>query len=34
MGVIEWWILNNMPQSPNDVADQLWELLKRNRVIN
>ncbi|PNQ79912.1 TetR/AcrR family transcriptional regulator [Paenibacillus sp. F4] len=34
VGVIEWWILNNMPQSPNDVADQLWGLLKRNQVIN
>ncbi|WP_019910949.1 TetR/AcrR family transcriptional regulator [Paenibacillus sp. HW567] len=34
VGVIEWWILNNMPQSPEDVAEQLWGLLKRNQVIN
>ncbi|WP_046234701.1 TetR/AcrR family transcriptional regulator [Paenibacillus algorifonticola] len=34
VGVIEWWILNNMPQSPIEVADQLWGLLKRNQVIN
>ncbi len=34
VGVIEWWIVNNMPQSTNEVAEQLWGLLKRNQVIN
>ncbi|WP_138751331.1 TetR/AcrR family transcriptional regulator [Paenibacillus sinopodophylli] len=34
VGVIEWWILNSMPQSPEEVADQLWGLFKRNQVIN
>lgn len=34
VGVIEWWILNGMPQSPEYFAEQLWGLLKRNQVIN
>ncbi|WP_145048691.1 MULTISPECIES: TetR-like C-terminal domain-containing protein [Paenibacillus] len=34
VGIIEWWILNHMPISADDVAQQLWGLLKRNEVIN
>jgi AcrR family transcriptional regulator len=34
VGVVEWWIVNNMPQPTYEVADQLWGLLKRNQVIN
>ncbi|MCW3790064.1 TetR/AcrR family transcriptional regulator [Paenibacillus sp. LS1] len=34
VGIIEWWIMNDMPQSSEDVAEQLWGLLKRNQVIN
>lgn len=34
VGVIDWWILNGMPQSPEYFAEQLWGLLKRNQVTN
>ncbi|MGM1049300.1 MAG: TetR/AcrR family transcriptional regulator [Bacillota bacterium] len=32
VGVIEWWILNNMPHSPKYVAEQLWGLFERNQI--
>jgi AcrR family transcriptional regulator len=34
VGTIEWWIVNQMPQSPDEMSDQLWGLLKRNQVIH
>ncbi|WP_145407486.1 TetR/AcrR family transcriptional regulator [Paenibacillus xylanexedens] len=34
VGIVEWWILNHMPLSADDVAQQLWGVLKRNQVIN
>lgn len=34
VGTIEWWIVNQMPQSPDEISDQLWGLLKRNQVIH
>lgn len=33
VGVIEWWMLNDMPQPPEELSVQLWGLLKRNQVI-
>ncbi|WP_219834266.1 TetR/AcrR family transcriptional regulator [Paenibacillus sp. R14(2021)] len=32
VGVVEWWIKNNMPLSPQTVAEQLWDMLENNYV--
>lgn len=32
VGVIEWWILNDMPNSPDYVAEHLRGLFERNQV--
>jgi hypothetical protein len=39
VGVVEWWIKNKMPLSPQDVAEQLWNMLEvyyvpKNLTIN
>ncbi len=34
VGVIEWWILSEMAQPPEEISTQLWGLLKRNQVIH
>lgn len=39
VGVVEWWIKNKMPLSPQDVAEQLWNILEvyyvpKNSTIN
>ncbi|WP_192510573.1 TetR/AcrR family transcriptional regulator [Paenibacillus sp. 23TSA30-6] len=31
-GVIEWWILNNMPHPPKYMAEQVWGLFERNQI--
>ncbi|MDG0810346.1 TetR/AcrR family transcriptional regulator [Cohnella rhizosphaerae] len=28
VGVVEWWIKNKMPLSPQNVAEQLWDMLE------
>ncbi|WP_078382254.1 TetR/AcrR family transcriptional regulator [Sutcliffiella halmapala] len=30
VGVVEWWIKNNMPYSPKVMAQQLWDILEIN----
>jgi AcrR family transcriptional regulator len=32
VGTVEWWILNQMPHSPQAMAEQLVELFKRNNI--
>ncbi|MEK3724871.1 TetR/AcrR family transcriptional regulator [Paenibacillus sp. FSL H8-0034] len=32
VGTVEWWILNNMPRSPQFMAEQLWKLFQRNDI--
>ncbi|WP_240420793.1 TetR/AcrR family transcriptional regulator [Paenibacillus periandrae] len=29
VGIIEWWIQNKMPHSPQYMAEQMWDLFKR-----
>lgn len=30
VGVVEWWIKNNMPLSPQIMAQQLWDIFDKN----
>jgi AcrR family transcriptional regulator len=30
VGVVEWWIKNNMPHSPQIMAQQLWDIFDKN----
>ncbi|MFY0665509.1 MAG: TetR/AcrR family transcriptional regulator C-terminal domain-containing protein [Natronospirillum sp.] len=30
VGIVEWWILNEMPIPANRLAHELWDLLERN----
>lgn len=32
VGTVENWIINEMPQSPQLMADQMWILLQRNGI--
>lgn len=32
VGMVEWWILNRMPQPPSYMAKQMWRLLDRHRI--
>lgn len=32
VGIVEWWILNNMPQSTQFMARQVWRLFERNDI--
>ena len=34
VGVVEWWIKNNMPHSPQFMAEQLWTIFKSNRFLS
>jgi AcrR family transcriptional regulator len=33
VGVLEWWIINSMPSSADDMVDQLWEIFEKMQVI-
>lgn len=33
VGVLEWWIINSIPISANDMLKQLWSLLERMKVM-
>ncbi|WP_245987355.1 TetR-like C-terminal domain-containing protein [Cohnella lupini] len=32
VGTVEWWVLNEMPHSPQAMAEQQAELFKRNNI--
>ncbi len=32
-GVLEWWFVNSMPCSPDQITDELWLLLRNNHII-
>ncbi|MBD1380746.1 TetR-like C-terminal domain-containing protein [Metabacillus arenae] len=32
VGIVEWWILNNMLHSPQLMAEQAWKLFERNNI--
>ncbi|WP_268795939.1 TetR-like C-terminal domain-containing protein [Paenibacillus sp. Root444D2] len=32
VGTVEWWILNNMPHSPQIMAEQVWRLFEKNDI--
>ena len=32
VGIVEWWIHNEMPVSANELARELWALLERNQI--
>ncbi|MFE4709972.1 TetR/AcrR family transcriptional regulator [Paenibacillus sp. NPDC056722] len=32
VGVVEWWIMNEIPYSAEEIADEIWLLLERNQV--
>ncbi|QGQ97304.1 TetR/AcrR family transcriptional regulator [Paenibacillus psychroresistens] len=32
VGIVEWWILKNMPHSPQSMAEQVWRLFERNDI--
>ncbi|WP_051254095.1 TetR-like C-terminal domain-containing protein [Paenibacillus alginolyticus] len=34
VGTVEWWILNQMPHSPQTMAEQLADLFKRNNIFD
>lgn len=33
VGVMEWWIVNSMPYAAEEMAEQLWQLLKREEIV-
>ncbi|MFB7139450.1 MULTISPECIES: TetR/AcrR family transcriptional regulator [unclassified Bacillus (in: firmicutes)] len=33
IGVIEWWIIQSMPFSAEEITEQLWILLERNQIL-
>jgi len=33
VGVVEWWIVNSMPYPAEEMAEQLWQLLKREQIV-
>ncbi|SHN26222.1 TetR/AcrR family transcriptional regulator [Gracilibacillus kekensis] len=33
ISVIEWWIIESMPYSPEDITEQLWILLEQNHFV-
>lgn len=34
VGVMEWWIVNSMPYPAADIAEELWQLLRREQIVN
>lgn len=34
IGVLEWWIIESMPCTPEEVTEQLWALLKQNQIVS
>jgi AcrR family transcriptional regulator len=32
VGTLEWWILNQMPKSPQLMSEQVWKLFERNNI--
>lgn len=33
VGLVEWWITNNMPHKPRIMAEQVWKLFERNDIL-
>ena len=34
VGVVEWWIKNNMPHSPQYMAQHLWDIFEKQQIFS
>jgi hypothetical protein len=34
VGVVEWWIKNNMPRSPQYMAQHLWDIFEKQQLFS